>query len=72
MNMNEQIMDSHTHLDLIHKHHPYITDWMRENGYIPVSWAYFPRIKDRYDLTDCLRAKADLIRKLNRGGLECY
>ncbi len=70
--MNEPIIDSHTHLDLIQRHHPHITDWMRENEYVPVSWAYFPRIKDRQDLIDSLRAKADIIRELNQSGLECY
>jgi predicted metal-dependent TIM-barrel fold hydrolase len=67
-----KIIDSHIHLDIIHRHNPKQVDWMRENGYTPISWSYGGRADSIESLGAYFRSHASLIYHLNNKGLSCF
>jgi predicted metal-dependent TIM-barrel fold hydrolase len=68
----KNIIDSHVHLDLIERHHPYRIQWLKENGCSVVSWSYFEGVDSVWRLQGCLESKAQCIRKHSAAGLSCY
>lgn len=68
---NQNIIDSHVHLDLIERHHPWRIQWLRENGCSVVSWSYFSGIDSVSRLKKALQVKAGCIRRLSAAGLGC-
>ena len=70
--MIKNIIDSHVHLDLIERHHPYRIQWLKENDCGVVSWSYFDGIDSVSQLEKCLKSKAHCIRKHSASGLLCH
>ncbi|QTA91932.1 TatD family hydrolase [Desulfonema magnum] len=71
-NAHQKIIDSHVHLDHIHKRTPQRIRWMQELGIIPISWAFAMHIETRSDLKKYLRTQADTIQELSRNGFKCF
>ncbi len=65
-------IDSHVHLDNIYRAAPERIQWLREQECIPVSWSFAEKIEQKNDLEHYLAQKADFIRQMNDGGLQCY
>jgi len=66
------IIDSHTHLDILHRHNPEQVEWMKENRYVPVSWSYGGRADSVGALGDYFRGHAALVYGLNNRGFSCF
>jgi len=66
------VIDTHTHLDILFRHHPERIEWMKENRYIPISWSYSGRAATVKALTEYFQRHASLISDLNAQGLVCY
>ena len=71
-NSDQNIIDSHLHLDHIHTNHPDRIRWMQARGIIPISWAFVMNIESRESLGVYLQTQADIIHRLNREGLKCF
>ncbi len=69
--METRFVDSHCHLDIIATCNPKSVAWMRERGYLPVSWSYGGQIKAAGDVPMYLSTKKALIHRLNQEGLVC-
>ncbi|UCF90609.1 MAG: TatD family hydrolase [Desulfobacterales bacterium] len=72
MTSEKNIIDSHVHLDLIVRHHPYRIQWLKENGCRVVSWSYFEEVDSVAQLQGCLKSKAECIRQQSAAGLVCH
>lgn len=73
MDSNEQrIIDSHVHLDIIHRYNPKQIDWMQRNQYVPISWSYGGRADSIRALGDYFRGHAAFIYDLNNRGQSCF
>ena len=66
------IIDSHVHLDNIHRKNPERIAWMKERHIVPVSWAFANAIETVADLKQYLGQQADFIRQMNQEGFECF
>jgi predicted metal-dependent TIM-barrel fold hydrolase len=71
MTNKKNIIDSHVHLDLIERHHPDRIQWLQENGCSVVSWSYFEGVDSVSELEECLKTKAQCMRKHSAAGLVC-
>jgi len=70
--VKDRIIDSHVHLDLIYKENPNRIEWLKEYGYILISWAFATGIKSLSGLKEYMQDKTDIIRHLRREGLDCF
>lgn len=71
-NIAYDIIDSHVHLDLIHRYHPQRIQWLKDKKCGLVSWSYFSGIRSTAQLTAAFEAKAHCIRDLCNSGLPCF
>ena len=69
---SHRIIDSHIHLDILHRHNPKQIDWMKQNSYVPISWSYAGQADSVAALADYFRGHAELVYDLNNRGLTCF
>jgi hypothetical protein len=66
------LIDSHVHLDLTFSGQPGRIAWMKQNHYLPVSWAFGSNIVTTADLRAYLLFQQKTIRRIHGEGLVCY
>jgi len=67
------LIDSHVHLDLIHKAHPQRIQWLCAHDCAVISWAFGQQIGSVRDLRACLDRQRETVHHIHRqAGLACY
>lgn len=70
--MDPKIIDSHVHLDILHRVNPGQIDWMKENRYVPISWSYGGKGESIEAIKVYLNRHAEFIAELNRQQTPCF
>jgi len=69
----KHLIDSHVHLDLIHKAHPHRIQWLCDHGCTVISWAFGQEIGSARDLQVYLTRQQETVNRIHRqAGLVCY
>ncbi len=69
----KHLIDSHLHLDLIHKAHPRRVQWLHDHDCTVISWAFGQKIGSVRDLQTYLESQRETVLRIHRqAGLACY
>ena len=66
------LIDSHVHLDMTYRNNPGQLVWLKDEGCLPISWAFAPRVDSISDLRHYLDYQKMIFREINRHENRCY